>query len=120
MGTWAAGNFDNDQALDYMGELMDQLTKTVIGSFEKPAGLEDGGEAELMPSVAVIKILSEECGAAPPKPNEVEDWRSKYLAIYDAEIDGLGAKSDYKIDRRKVIDETFADLIKVANNFWKR
>jgi hypothetical protein len=78
MGTWAAGNFSNDGSLDYVGQLLDQLTSTVVSCFEDGnAGLDEGGESELMPSVAIIKVLSEQCGAAPPKPDVVEEWRSK-------------------------------------------
>ena len=73
-----------------------------------------------MPSVAIIKVLSEQCGAAPPKPEVIEEWRSKYLAIYDEQIDDLDPNPDYKVERRKVIDETFVELIKLAGKFWKR
>jgi hypothetical protein len=121
MGTWAAGNFSNDGSLDYVGDLIDQLTNTIVGCFNNGnSALDEGGESELMPSVAIIKILSEQCGAAPPEPDVIEDWRSKYLAIYDDQIDGLDPKPDFKVERRKVIDETFAELIRLATKFWKR
>lgn len=120
MGTWAAGNFSNDGSLDYVGELIDQLTNAVAGCLDDGADLDEGGESELMPSVAIIKILSEQCGAAPPKPDVIKDWRSRYLAIYDDQIDNLDPDSDYKIERRKVIDETFSNLLALAQKFWKR
>jgi len=78
MGTWAEGNFSSDGSLDYVAELIDQLTNTVVGCFKDDnADLDEGGESELMPSVAIIGVLSERCGAAPPKPEVIEDWRSK-------------------------------------------
>jgi len=121
MGTWAAGNFSNDGSLDYVGQLIDQLTDTVVRCFtDGNADLDEGGESELMPSVAIIKVLSEQCGAAPPKPDVIEGWHSKYLAIYDEHIDDLDPNPEYKVERRKVIDETFVELIKLAGEFWKR
>ena len=121
MGTWAAGNFSNDGALDYVGDLIDQLTKNRCRLLQNDnADLDEGGESELMPSVAIIKILSEQCGAAPPKPEVIEKWRSQYLEIYDDQIDGLDPIPDFKAERRKVIDETFTGLIQLATKFWKR
>jgi hypothetical protein len=121
MGTWGAGTFEGDGALDYVGQLLDQLTKTIVGCFNNgSADLDDCGESELMPSVAIIRILSAQCGAAPPKPDVIEGWRSKYLAIYDDQIDGLEPEPEYKVERRKVIDETFTELIHLATKFWKR
>jgi hypothetical protein len=115
VGTWAEGG-----SLDYVGDLIDQLTNTVIGCFnDGNAALDEGGESELMPSVAIIGILSERCGAAPPKPKVIEEWRSKYLAIYDDQIDDLDPNPDYKVKRRKVIDDTFTELIERATKFWK-
>jgi hypothetical protein len=100
---------------------MDQVAHTIVGCFENDnAGLDEGGESELMPSMAIIRMLSERCGAAPPKPDVIERWRSKYLAIYDDQIDALDPKGDYKVERRKVIDETFTELIQLATTFWKR
>jgi hypothetical protein len=63
---WALGRpgtFGNDGSLDYVGDLIDQLTSTVVGCFKNDnADLDEGGESELMPSVAIIKILSEDAG----------------------------------------------------------
>ena len=100
--------------------MIDQLTNTVVACFNNNnADLDEGGESEVMPSVALIKVLSEHCGAAPPKPDVIEGWRSKYLAISDDQIDGLDPKPGYKAKRRKVIDDTFTDLIERAVKFWK-
>ena len=121
MGTWAAGNFANDAALDYVGVLMDQLTNTINSCFDDDnADLDEDGEGELMPSVSIIGFLSEHCGAAPPKPEVVESWRDRYLTIYDEQIDGLDPNADYKVDRRKVITDTFSNLLTRSNEFWSR
>jgi Domain of unknown function (DUF4259) len=121
MGTWAAGNFDSDGALDFVGDLMNQLTNTISSCFEENnADLDEGGESELMPSVAIIKILSEQCGAAPPDPSVIEAWRDQYLKIYDDQIDDLDPDAEYKSERRQNIATTFTGLIELSQQFWEK
>lgn len=120
MGTWAAGNFDSDGALDYVGDLIDQLTHTITTCFdENDADIDEGGESYLMPSVAIIKLLADHCGAAPPKPDVLASWHSRYLTIYDNQIDGMEPKPEYKVERCTIIDRTFTELIDVSRQFWK-
>jgi hypothetical protein len=119
MGTWNAGNFDNDSALDYVGDLIDQLTNTINSCFEDDnADLDEGGEGELMPSVFIIDLLSQHCGAAPPKPDVIESWCDRYVKIYDEQIDGLEPDPEFKVNRRKVVADTFSSLIATSNEFW--
>jgi hypothetical protein len=120
MGTWAAGNFDNDGALDYMGELMDLLTARVEESFDAGAALDEEGEAILMPSIEVMALLSENCKTSPPDAKTVRKWKKKYLRIYDSEIDDLLPADDFKQERRKVIETTFDRLEKVAAGSQKK
>ena len=37
MGTWGEGNFDNDQAVKYLGDLVKQMTATVKEIFAENA-----------------------------------------------------------------------------------
>jgi hypothetical protein len=122
MGTWGVDNFANDGALDFVGGLVDSLQKRVENIFEEDrASLDEDGEAALVPSVSIITLLCERCGAAPPTAEVVCTWRERYLRIYDAQIDGLlpDPQSDYKPKRRRVIEETFAALEKRSREFWK-
>ena len=121
MGTWAEGNFDNDGALDYLGDIINQFTTNIEDLFKSgtSAGLDECGESELMPSVEIISILCEKCNGVPPKEKVLERWKKKYLEIYDSQIDGLSPKADYKQKRRKVIEETFNKLLEQSQDFWK-
>jgi hypothetical protein len=119
MGTWGEGNFSSDGALDFVGDLIDQLAGTIDSCFDNDnADLDEGGEDELMPSVFIIRLLSEYCGTAPPKPGVIEPWRERYLAIYDEQIDDLDPDPEYKVKRREVIAETFENLLKLSKEFW--
>jgi len=121
MGTWAEGNFDNDGALDYLGDLINQLTSNIEDIFKSAtaAGLDECGESELMPGVEIIYLLCKNCNGVPPKEDNINRWKTDYLHIFDTQIDALTPKSDYKIKRRKVIETTFDDLLVYSQEFWK-
>ena len=121
MGTWGPENFANDGACDYRDSLSQGLIETIEKCFndEDASSLDGGGEAELMPSVAMLVVLCEHCGAHPPKVKVVQEWRNRYLQIYDDQIDGLRPDPDYKIERREIIDQTFQGLQEQAQIFWR-
>ncbi len=121
MGTWGAGNFDNDGALDYAGSVIDKFTARIEECFsgEDLADLDEDGETVLMPSVEMICVISERCGAAPPRADVVAGWRERYLRIYDEQIDSLEPADGYTDERRKVIEETFTRLERLALEFWR-
>jgi|SRR6185369_10317077 len=120
MGTWGAGNFDSDGALDYLGDHIDSLVEKINECFEAGAGLDEEGESELMPTVELLVILAEQCPAAPPKPEEVKTWKKRYLKTYDSEIDDLDPQEGFKEERRAVIEQTFDRLINKAAAFYDR
>lgn len=120
MGTWNVGNFDNDEALDYVGELMDELEARVdkfLGSTDPDLG---EGESMVLPTIVIMQLLSEHTGAAPPKPDLIEKWRENYLAVFDAQIDDFEPADGYKDKRREVIARTFKGFEKTSGAFWNR
>jgi hypothetical protein len=118
MGRWGVGNFADDGAMDYVGDLVDRLATTVteILADEERAALDEEGEAVVMPTVEILALLCEMCGAYPfdgvDAPQSVADWRDRYLQIFDDEIDGLAPREDFKAQRRAVIVQTFERLLK--------
>ena len=121
MGTWAAGNFDSDGALDYVGSIIDDLAARIDGVFadEGAAYLDEDAEAVIMPSVDILSVLHEHCHAAPPKTAVVTDWKTRYLALFDEQIGGLDPDGDYAAERRTVIEATFSKLENQARAFWR-
>ncbi len=122
MGRWGSGNFESDGALDYMGEVSDELAariEDILAAADRSA-LDEEGEDILMPSVAVLSALHEHCHAPTPKPGAVRRWRRAYLAIFDDQINGLAPGDDgFKQERREVIDGTFGKLESQSVAFWK-
>lgn len=120
MGTWAEGNFDNDGALDYVGEVIDSLVARIEDCFaeEGMAALDEDGEAVIVPTVAIISLLHEHCKAAPPHKEAVATWKKNYMAIFDASVENLSPVEGYAAARRKVIEDTFTKLENQVRAFW--
>jgi hypothetical protein len=115
MGTWGGGNFDNDGALDFVQELVHQLATGIDACFgEDRAALDEDGEGTLVPSVAILTLLAKHCGAAVPQVEFVEGWKTRYLAVFDDEIEGLAPSGDFAVQRRAVIEQTFNELLEIA------
>ncbi len=121
MHTWAAGNFDNDDAMDYLGEVIELLSERVdeILADKRRRRLDEEGEGRLMPSVELIALLCERYNVRPPREKTIHKWREKYLKVFDGEIDGLDPKPGYKDERRKTIEKTFEWLESLSRTFWE-
>ena len=67
MGTWGPGNFDSDDGVDYLSEVIRGFVDTVEQWFAQGrAGLDDLGEGRLMPTVEMISVLCDWCRGGPP------------------------------------------------------
>jgi hypothetical protein len=94
-GHLGPGNFDSDDAVDYLSEVIRSFVDTVEQWFAQGrASLDDQGEGRLMPTVEMITVLCDWCRGgppairvvAPPSPGVVRRWKQRYLEIYDAHI----------------------------------
>ena len=122
MGTWGAGNFDNDSAMDYMGEIEEELVTRIedILKDEDRCALEEDGEGILMPTIVMLSTLSEHCRLGVPNRATVQRWKEQYLAVFDEQIDGFDPQPSYKEARRAVIEATFLKLEGQAYDFETR
>lgn len=130
MGTWAEGNFDNDTALDYLQGILGGLVERVeaILADKKRVALDQEGDEVLMPSVAIIAVLCEQCTdmVSPPELKVVRRWKDKFLKVFDKQIDEVVHEPNsprgraYISKRRKVITKTFEQLEKLSQKRWKK
>jgi hypothetical protein len=129
MGTWGPGNFDNDEAVDYLMEVVDGFVESVEQVFSQGrASLDEQGEGRLMPTVEMISVLCDWCQGgppairvvAPPRPAVVRRWKQQYLEIFDEEIDGLllPGKEYFGPERRAHIVRTFDRLELLATDYF--
>lgn len=112
MGTWGKGNFENDSALDWIG---DALSDPVIAEIEQDLNDHDESTGEIiMAVVETLAVLCEHLPVHSPAPNVVEKWRTDYLASWHQYIDELSPKPGHKEARLKVIESTFHRLAAIA------
>ena len=113
MGTWGYGNFESDAALDFVDEQIDRFVAIITEIFADGQRflLDEDGESQLMPSVEILILLCEHCGALLPQEIDVAAWKRRYLEMYDAQIDGVSAAPGYKEARRAVIESSFDRLL---------
>jgi hypothetical protein len=115
MGTWGSGTFQSDGARDFLNDLQDSLTNRIETVLADPVAVEldEQGEDVFMPAVEILTRLCESYGGIIPELATVQRWRDTYLRVFDAYIPKL-AGPGYAQRRRKVIEETFARLEKLA------
>src|ERR1043166_9009468 len=94
LGTWGAGNFDNDRALDYAGEVEEELVSRIeeILADEERCALDEEGEGVLMPTVEMLSVLHEHCRLGLPERETIQRWKAQYLSVFDEHIDGFDSK----------------------------
>ena len=117
MTAWGPGNFEKDEALDFIQEEMDRHVAAIEAIFadSQRFQLDNTGDAEgeLLPRVAILALLCEHCGGLLDSAVNVGAWKARYLEMYDDQIDWLEPMGDYKLQRRAVIADTFDTLIRL-------
>lgn len=112
MGTWGAGDFESDGALDFLDEQVERylgIIEDVFADAER-FHLDEDAESMLIPSVRILTALATQLDAFLPDTLDVETWKARYLAMYDAQIDGLQPVAGFKAERRAAIAAAFDGL----------
>ena len=119
MGSWGTGNFQNDDALDYLGEVMHSLIGKLEEVVEHPirAEADEPSNFEVMAAVEIITVLCENLNAIPPEPDLVSKCQETFLKSWGKSIDGLDPKSGFKEERREVIVASFEKLKTIAQEW---
>jgi hypothetical protein len=77
--------------------------------------LSEDAEAELIPRIEIMLLLCNHCGGVLRKDLDLGAWKTRYLEMYDDQIDEHTYddeyKEAYKHKRRAVIVDTFDRLI---------
>jgi hypothetical protein len=113
MGTWGAGNFESDTALDFLGRWGAQLEKQLIA----PSSFM--GIEKLMAVVEIwLALLQRQprVPLVPPKRSNVESLREQVLIVFDREVALLSPKGNFASERRDVIKRSFDTLAAVGRD----
>lgn len=123
MSAWGSGNFEQDGALDFVWEEVQQpLLRKIRKVLGKPI-LAEADEPESGPIVAAVEILallSEHVNAAPPLPDEIALWKATFLNSWDQTAADVYYRQNDLIERRSIIAATFDRLTGLANRFHHR
>nr|WSW68852.1 DUF4259 domain-containing protein [Streptomyces sp. NBC_00995] len=119
MGTWGAGNFDSDTAADHLGDLAGRLVAEVTEAMAgDPVELEpDEYWGVTVPcNLELLLVLDRQgwVGVTLPAPGVIRAWQKTFMAVWEASIDGLEPKPEYKDARRAVLNETFERLAEAS------
>jgi hypothetical protein len=106
MGTWAAGPFENDAALDFVGEVVDQLMGAVDEFLEEPQI-----DETFDPAFAAIALLNEVMSRTSARPWDREAGAERdpapivaaMLGCYDEQIGDMGPSPDFERDQRAAL-----------------
>ncbi len=118
MGTWDAGVFDNDCALDHVCEFTGKMIQDIDEAVADPSELEcDEYWGDAMPAhVEMLLLLHRDAHGLLPPQEKAEHWRDTYMNVWDSYIDELDPDPDYKIKRRQVLTSLFDRLISATTD----
>jgi hypothetical protein len=128
MGTWGAGHFEDDTALDHLSALRNtyklegmcaELLGAVRDAMANTASLEpDEYEGMIVPcNLEIIAQMMDVFGSSIcmlPKPSVLERWKNTYLNVWDGCIDELEPDPDWKQSRREVLGQTFDRMLEYS------
>ncbi len=104
MGTWAAGPFGNDAALDFVGDVIDHLMKAVNEFMASPEI-----DETLDPAFAAIVLLNGIMAQTPSRPwadgavVDGEPIRAAMLACFDDNIASMEPAAGFAQDQRAAL-----------------
>lgn len=117
MGVGGAGNFTNDEALDYLDvAIVTPLAKQMMQVVDNPhlAEPDEPASARIMVAVELLALLAEQYHVQPPHSGAIEQCKANYLEVWDGYIDKLHPAPGFKEERREVIASTFDRLIRIS------
>lgn len=112
MGTWGVGNFDSDDAREYLYVVVNRFIEEIEEYFllkEDPDDfITSPGEDKVMPAIDMCITLCEMYNSPRMYEELAQRWRHDYLKAFDAErVIGEGS---FKEKRREAIVQTFNRL----------
>jgi hypothetical protein len=116
MGTWGHGNFDSDTAADHLSDSTERLVAEIRAAMDGPEVELEADEywgVAVPCNVELLAMIAEQgwVGVMLPDEPTVLGWKQRFLAIWDASIDGLGPSAGHREARRACLVATWDRLI---------
>jgi Domain of unknown function (DUF4259) len=104
-----SGPFGNDHALDFVGDIRDQLVEAVE-SFARAPEIDHGFD-EAFAAIALLDLLASGTPAYRPKPDDDRRWRQAMLHCCDEEIQEMAPEgSEFVTEQRAMLVEQLDSL----------
>ena len=100
MGTWDAGPFNNDAALDFVGGLIDSLTEPIDDFLESPE-IDETFDASFA-AIAVLNTIMQRCVSRPYRDGgyPAHQIADAMIKCFDEQIDGMEPDDDFRTQHR--------------------
>lgn len=115
MGTWAAGPFGSDAALDFVDEKVSELVATVKACVDDPQ-IDDGFD-EAFAAVALLNAVLRASETSTPTADEALRWRNTLIAAFDDQIESVNPQGDFKERQRAALLLELDALVSTCADF---
>ncbi|MEZ4361362.1 MAG: DUF4259 domain-containing protein [Kofleriaceae bacterium] len=104
MGTWAAGPFGNDAALDFVGSALDHLM-SAVNEFLDDRQIDETLDAAFAAIVLINSVMEQTPSRPWGEDGQVkgEPIREAMLTCFDEQIDGMKPDPEYKREHRAAL-----------------
>ena len=117
MGTWGSNNFDNDTAGDFFLLFIERMVNEIRVTMRMDSQLNAGSYwSDVIPCmIEMVTVLVEQnyhCLALDAE--ELKRWKRIYMERWEDTIDDTQPQTEYRIERERILNETFDRLIALA------
>lgn len=118
MGTWGAGPFESDEALDFVDGITAQLVEAVE-SFARVPRIDEGFDAAFA-AIGLFNLVAEGASSfpiragfpiSPPTSGDARRWREAMLKCFDEQIEELSPKAGFVEEQRAKLVEHLDRLV---------
>jgi hypothetical protein len=118
VGAWGHGNFDSDDACDYVCGVCNDIADEVDRYLADPNLDVVTVDEEVMPRIALLGVIAQGTQAWFPVAEQAARWGRLVLGICDAEDGGLEDMGwTDTAERRREIGEAIAVLVRLAHDW---
>jgi hypothetical protein len=114
VSSWGHGNFEDDDALDYVGGLTGKLAAELDRAAAKRRLSGDEVLTRCIPRLAVLALLVKGTNTIGPEVARLERWRAAFKAGFDRDAADIYDDPADARRRWRVVERTFAELAKRA------
>jgi hypothetical protein len=114
MSSWGHGNFEDDDALDYVDALIRKLASDLDRAAAKRRLSGDEVLTSCIPRLAVLALLVKGANTPGPEAVRLDRWRAAFRAGFDRDSGDMFDDPAHARGRWRVIERTFAELKKRA------